>query len=107
MNVMPAGMHYTYIAPAVIFSANFAGIRQPGFFFNRQAVKLGTEHHGWARAIFQDRDDACPAHMLRDFIAQSAQAISQLGCRPRLMGRKFRVLVQVKVQGLCFGKHRS
>ena len=52
MKIMAARMHNKNVVSGIILGLNFAGIRQPGFFFNRQGIKLGTQHHCWARPIF-------------------------------------------------------
>ena len=69
VDVMPAGVHHAYVATTIVFRADLAGIQQSGLFFNRQRVKLGAQHHRWARTILKDGDDAGPAHVFGDLIA--------------------------------------
>ena len=85
MHVMPARVHHSDIAPAVILGAGFARVGQSGFLFHRQRIKLRTQHDRGPRTILQNADHAGSTHVFRNFITERAQTIGQFGRRPRLM----------------------
>src|SRR5689334_5509952 len=99
-------MHHTYVAAIVIFDVGLAGIWQTGFLFYWKPVQLGSQHHRWPSAVFQDSHYARPADMLCNFITKSTQPRGQRCCSLRLMRGKFRVLVQIKIQSLGIGNDR-
>ena len=100
VHVMPAGMHHSDVASGIVFRADFAGIGKTGLFFHRQRVQFRAQHDRGARAIFHNGHNAGAANVLRYVITQRPQAVRKLRRSPGFVGRKLRVLMQVKIKSL-------
>lgn len=69
VHVVTTGVHYTDIAAGTVACLDFAGIRETGFFHDRQRVHISADQHDWTFAIFQDPDHSELAHARRHFRA--------------------------------------
>jgi len=98
MQVMSAGVHDGDVTSCVVFGANFTGVGETGFFFDGKRVKFGPQHYSPAGAVLEDGDNPRTAYVFGDFVSETAKLARQFGCRLRLMGRKFRMLVQIQIQ---------
>ena len=67
VHVVTTGVHYTDIAAGTVACLDFAGIRETGFFHDRQRVHISADQHDWTFAIFQDPDHSELAHARRHF----------------------------------------
>src|SRR5260370_19592909 len=86
---------------------HFAGVRQPSFLFHRKRVKFGTQHDGWPGAIAEHRNHPGAANVLGHLIAQGAETRSKVRRSLRLMRRELRVLMQIEVERMRLGIHRT
>jgi hypothetical protein len=108
MQIMAAGMHHRNVSTTVIFGVHFARVCKSGFFFHRKRVEFRAQHHGRARAVFQNGDNSGAANPFRDVIAQAAQASGEfsggLGFVRRELGRLMKINVKI-VGGRVDGVH--
>jgi hypothetical protein len=80
VHVMAAGVHHgNDIARDRILLCCFRGIRQSGFFLDRQAVHVGAHHDQGPRTVFQDRDHAGAADVFGDGKACGTQLLCHAG----------------------------
>jgi len=103
MDVVSAGMHDRHITPRIILGVDLARIRQPGFFLDRKRVQLGPQHHSRPASISQDGHNPRAPHMFRNFVAQAAQPLPDLGRGLRFVRREFRMLMQIEIKLVCCG----
>ena len=107
VNVVTAGVHHADFLAGVVFRFHFARVRQAGFFINRQRVKLSTNQHSWAGAVFHNGDHAVTgpfgpfifAEALGDGIAHRAQLRREKSGCFLLVMRELRRSVQRLVRG--------
>ncbi len=100
VQVVAAGVHHRRRFAGGVLTGGLARERQAGLFLDRQRIHFGTQHHGRAGAVLQDRDDAGTGDAGRDFVAQRLDALGQLGGGLVLVESEFRIAVQILVQAL-------
>ena len=100
---MSAGVHDADIAPGIVFGVDLAGVWQAGLFLHWKRIELGAQHHGRAGAVLQDGDDSRSAYVFGDRVAEIAQTAGQLRRGLDFMRREFRILVEIKIQGVGVG----
>jgi len=103
VHVMPAGVHDADFASRIVLGMHFAGIRQAGLFFHRKRIKLGAQHDRGPGAVLQDGHHSRPAHVFGDGVAKISQMTGKLLRGLDFMRREFRILVEVKIQGVGLG----
>jgi len=98
VEIVPAGVHHGHIAPGIVFSANFAGIKKVRSSLPPAAHQVRAQHHGRSRAVFQDGDNPRTTDVFSHVVSQAAQAPSQLRRGLDFVCREFRILMQIEIQ---------
>ena len=92
-------MHDADFEAILVAGADLAGVRQPGFFDDRQGVHVGTNQDGGPLAVFEDTDDAGAADLLGHVEAGGPQLLCQAGGRLLFLEREFGMGMDVLVEG--------
>jgi hypothetical protein len=110
VDVVTAGMHDPDFLAGGVGDRDVAGIGEAGFFDDGEGVHVGADEEGWARAVFEDGDDAegvravgVEADVVGDGVAGVAEILGEDGGGALFVVGEFGMGVEVFVDGYEWG----
>ena len=102
---MPTGVHDGHIAAEIVFCAYSAGIGEACCFFDRKYIEFSAKHDSGASAVLKYGNNAGAADPFGNVVARGSKTPRQFRCSLRFVRRQFRILVQIKIEGVCIPKY--